>query len=36
VRVTATVPYHALFGMIGFGSMSFNLNARSEAAVIGA
>jgi Flp pilus assembly protein TadG len=36
VRVTATVPYHALFGMIGFGSMSFTLQAESEAAVIGA
>lgn len=36
VTVTATVPYHALFGMIGFGSMSFTLYAQSQAAVIGA
>jgi Flp pilus assembly protein TadG len=36
VRVVSTVPYHALFGMIGFGSMSFTLQAQSEAAVIGA
>jgi Flp pilus assembly protein TadG len=36
VTVTATVPYHALFGMVGFGSMSFNLYAQSQAAVIGA
>jgi Flp pilus assembly protein TadG len=36
VTVTATVPYNTLFGLIGLGSMSFNLNAQSQAAVIGA
>lgn len=36
VTVSTTVPYRALFGMIGFGNMSFNLHAESQAAVIGA
>lgn len=36
VTVSATVPYNALFGIIGLGSATFNLNAASQAAVIGA
>lgn len=36
VTVTATVPYNTLFGLVGLGSMSFNLNAQSQAAVVGA
>jgi Flp pilus assembly protein TadG len=36
VTVSATVPYNSLFGIIGLGSATFNLNATSEAAVIGA
>lgn len=36
VTVSATVPYHSLFGVIGLGSATFNLNAQSQAAVIGA
>jgi Flp pilus assembly protein TadG len=36
VTVSATVPYNSLFGVIGLGSLTFNLNAQSQAAVIGA
>lgn len=36
VTVTAAVPYNSLFGVIGLGSATFNLNAESQAAVIGA
>jgi Flp pilus assembly protein TadG len=36
VTVSAQVPYHSLFGLIGIGSLTLNLNAQSQAAVIGA
>lgn len=36
VTVSATVPYTTLFGSIGLGSATLNLNAQSQAAVIGA
>jgi len=36
VTVSAQVPYNSLFGVIGLGSVSLNLNAQSQAAVIGA
>jgi hypothetical protein len=36
VTVSTTVPYDALFGVIGLGSATLNLNAQSQAAVIGA
>ena len=36
VTVPATVPYKSLFGVIGLGSITVNLNAQSQAAVIGA
>lgn len=36
VTVSATVSYRTLFGRIGLGPSSLNLNARSQAAVIGA
>lgn len=36
VTVSATVPYNSLFGVIGLGSLTLNLNAQSQAAVIGA
>ena len=36
VTVTAAVPYPTLFGILGLGSSTLTLNARSEAAVIGA
>jgi hypothetical protein len=36
IVVSATVPYRTLFGMIGLGAVTLNLNAKSEAAVIGA
>jgi Flp pilus assembly protein TadG len=36
ITVSATVPYRTLFGMIGLGSTTLNLNANSQAAVIGA
>jgi hypothetical protein len=36
ITVRATVPYPTLFGMIGLGSLTFNLNATQQAAVFGA
>ena len=36
VTVTAQVPYNTLFGLLGLGSATFNLNAQGQAAVIGA
>lgn len=36
VTVTAQVPYPTLFGTLGFGVMTLNLNSESQAAVIGA
>jgi hypothetical protein len=36
ITVSATVPYNSLFGLIGLGAITLNLNARSQAAVIGA
>lgn len=36
VTVSATVPYRMLFGSYVFGSTTLNLNASSQAAVIGA
>jgi len=36
ITVSAKVPYSSLFGAIGLGSVTLNLNAKSEAAVIGA
>lgn len=36
VTVTANVPYNTLFGAAEIGPATLNLNARSEAAVIGA
>lgn len=36
ITVAATVPYNTLFGMLGLGATSLNLNAQSQAAVIGA
>ena len=36
VTVSAQVPYNSLFGVLGLGSVSMNLNAQSQAAVIGA
>lgn len=35
VTVHATVPYNSLFGVIGLGHLTLNLNAESQAAVIG-
>ena len=35
VTVSATVPYNSLFGTIGLGALTLNLNAQSQAAVIG-
>ena len=36
VTVTAQVPYNTLFGQVGLGTPTLNLNARGQAAVIGA
>lgn len=36
LTVSATVPYTSLLGTLGLGSTTVNLNARSQAAVIGA
>jgi len=36
VTVSAVVPYTNLFGAIGLGSTNLNVNAQSQAAVIGA
>lgn len=36
VTVSAQVPYNSLFGVIGLGFATLNLNAQSQAAVIGA
>ena len=36
ITVSATVPYNTLFGLIGLGATSMNLNAQSQANVIGA
>ena len=36
VTVSATVPYKSFFGTLGLGAASLNLNAESQAAVIGA
>jgi hypothetical protein len=36
VTVRTVVPYDSLFGAIGLGSVALNLNAESQAAVIGA
>jgi len=36
VTVSATVPYNSFFGSLGLGSLTLNLNAESQAAVIGA
>jgi Flp pilus assembly protein TadG len=36
VTVSATVPYNTFFGAFGLGASTLNLNARSQAAVIGA
>jgi hypothetical protein len=36
VTVQAIVPYNSLFGVIGLGKATLNLNAQSQAAVIGA
>jgi Flp pilus assembly pilin Flp len=36
VTVSTTVPYKTFFGVLGMGAASLNLNAQSQAAVIGA
>ena len=36
VTVSATVPYNSFFGALGLGKLTANLNATSQAAVIGA
>jgi len=36
VTVSSTVPYKSFFGTLGLGAASLNLNAESQAAVIGA
>jgi Flp pilus assembly protein TadG len=36
ITVSATVPYNMLFGSYVFGSATLNLNAKSQASVIGA
>jgi Flp pilus assembly protein TadG len=36
ITVSATVPYTTLFGALGVGATTWNLNAQSQAAVIGA
>jgi len=36
VTVSATVPYNSFFGALGLGRLTANLNAESQAAVIGA
>lgn len=36
VTVTSQVPYNSFFGVMGLGAPSLNLNAESQAAVIGA
>ena len=36
ITVSATVPYNTLFGLAGLGTATLNLNAQSQAAVIGA
>ena len=36
ITVSATVPYYTLFGAIGLGASTVDLNAKSQAAVIGA
>ena len=36
ITVSATVPYNTFFGALGIGATTLNLNAKSEAAVIGA
>ena len=36
VTVSATVPYKTLFGSLGMGAATLNLNAQSQAAVVGA
>ena len=36
ITVAATVPYSTLFGSLGIGATTLNLNAQSQAAVIGA
>jgi Flp pilus assembly protein TadG len=36
VTVSATVPYNTLFGLAGLATATLNLNAQSQAAVIGA
>jgi hypothetical protein len=36
VTVSATVPYNMLFGSYVFGSATLNLNATSQASVVGA
>jgi hypothetical protein len=36
ITVSATVPYNTMFGRMGLGPATLNLNARSQAAVIGA
>lgn len=36
VRVSASVPYPTLFGMMGLGASTLQLNAASESAVYGA
>ena len=35
VRVSAVVPYTSLFSMIGFNSVGLQMQAESEAAVMG-
>jgi Flp pilus assembly protein TadG len=35
VTISATVPYNTLFGVIGLGATTMNLNAQSQANVIG-
>ena len=36
ITVSATVPYNSFFGALGLGKLTANLNAQSDAAVIGA
>ena len=36
VTVSASVPYKTFFGVLGLGAATLNLNAQSQAAVIGA
>lgn len=36
ITVSATVPYKTFFGSLGLGASTLNLNAQSQAAVIGA